>query len=209
MAIHPVTNEEYQKFILHTGYPPPRSITKQYRIWERETFAPEQTQRPVIHISWNDAVAYCQWLSKLTHETYRLPTEAEWEWAARGDVKERIYPWGNDDPSGKAAFEVIWTGQTSIPKVCSYEPNPHGLYDMAGLVWEWTQDYYASNFFQLPEATYPNPVNQTPSPERVQRGGSWRTGSQALRCAYRGKSYPDRPAATFGFRIVKETHQRL
>lgn len=203
LAIHPVTNEEYRCFVLAEGHHPPRPQTEQYSIWDGTRFSHEQARRPVVHISWDDAVAYCRWLSEMTGERFRIPTEAEWERAARGGLERKKYPWGDEEPTARAAFDLLWTGPTVIPEVCSYAPNGYGLFDMSGLVWEWCLDFYHKRYYELPESTESNPVNEAPSVQRVQRGGAWLTGARSLRCSFRGKHRPDSATVAFGFRIVR------
>lgn len=204
MAIHPVTNEEYRCFVLGQEYPPPRPASEQYAIWNGTKFPTGHARRPMVHISWNDAQAYCKWLSEMTGQRFRLPTEAEWECAARGGLEGNKYPWGDEDPVGRAVFDLLWTGPAVIPEVGSSPPNSYGLYDMAGLVWEWCHDYYHRRYYELPEATEPDPVNEAPSLHRVMRGGAWLTGARTLRCAHRGKHRPDSATVGFGFRLVRE-----
>lgn len=204
MAIHPVTNEEYRCFVLGKEYPPPRPASEQYTIWNGAKYPTGHARRPMVHISWNDAQAYCQWLSEMTGQRFRLPTEAEWECAVRGGLEGKKYPWGDEDPVGRAVCDLLWTGPGVIPEVGSCPPNAFGLYDMAGLVWEWCQDHYHRRYYDLPEATEPDPVNHAPSLHRVMRGGAWLTGTRTLRCAHRGKHRPDSATVGFGFRLVRE-----
>jgi len=204
MAVHPVTNEEYRCFVLAEGHAPPHPQSDQYAIWDGTRFPHEQARRPVVHIRWDDANAYCRWLSELTGAQFRLPSEAEWECAARGGLPQKRFPWGDDEPTGNAAFDLLWTGPTVIPEVCTFSPNAYGLHDMSGLVWEWCRDFYHRRYYELPEACEPDPVNEAPSMQRVQRGGAWLTGARTLRCAYRGKHRPDSATVGFGFRIVRE-----
>lgn len=200
---YPVTNEEYRQFILATGHAAPRSSTAQYAIWNGRDFPPELARHPVVHISWSDAAAFCDWLTQVTGKPHRLPTEAEWERAARGGLEGKIYPWGDDEPSAEhAVFDLLWTGPDSIPPVGTKPPNGFGLYDMAGLVWEWCQDFYHRRYYELPEVTEPNPLNEAPSLHKVMRGGAWSTGQRTLRCATRGKQRSDATTAAFGFRVA-------
>jgi formylglycine-generating enzyme len=131
--------------------------------WRHDTEGNTQTDEnhPVIHISWNDATAYCAWLSRTTGKKYRLPTEAEWEYAAGNGSKHTKYSWGNSDPSGKKGGNVAdktakarftdWTifdnytdGYIFTAPVGSFDPNEFGLYDMSGNVWEWCSDWYGA-----------------------------------------------------------------
>lgn len=143
---------------------------------------------PAVHISWFDAAAYCKWKGS------RLPTEAEWEWAARGGLQDNVYPWGNEHIDAGGHKANSWQGGfprensgedgylTTAP-VGSFAPNQYGLYDMAGNVWEWCNDWYNTNYYShsLKQAPHQNPtgpdqsydINDPYTPKRVQRGGSY------------------------------------
>jgi hypothetical protein len=143
--------------------------------------------RPVVNVNWQEARDYAQWLNtkapKKAGVVYRLPTEAEWEYAARGNLDAR-YPWGNEDPSGRANYNKA--GNNKTVSVGSYAANPFGLHDMAGNVWEWVEDKY------LPDV-------QT----RVLRGGSWHDDAKGLRAALRPGGQPEGRDKYFGFRICR------
>ena len=126
----------------------------------------EKMDHPVVHISWHDAVAYCRWLTQKTGIKHRLPTEAEWEYAARGGLKGKEYIWGDkQEPEGKIMAN-IWQGRFprentekdgyySTAPVGKYPPNGYGLYDMGGNVWEWCSDWYMPNYYG--NSPYPIP----------------------------------------------------
>ncbi|NND33230.1 MAG: formylglycine-generating enzyme family protein [Saprospiraceae bacterium] len=173
---------------------------------------------PVVHIAWYDAMAYCKWAGK------RLPTEAEWEFAARGGSNDQRYPWGNDSITSDRAN--YWQGDFPVSNkvednyqrtapVKSYEPNSLGLYDMAGNVWEWTSDWYHFQhyFQQSKEAMAINPQGPPRSfdpdeptvPKKVIRGGSFLCNDSycsGFRVAARMKSSPDTGMEHTGFRCV-------
>ena len=191
---HPVTVAQYKKFIDATDYEKPR-------LWDDERFnGPDQ---PVVGVSWYDAMAYCQWAGK------RLPTETEWEKAARGGLVGKRFPWGDPDIDGtKANYDQNESGTTPVRK---YPANGYGLYDMAGNVWEWCLDEYQADFYAKSPAENPFPEGDTSSvidnftnvkTRRVLRGGSWYYGPGNLRCAARDGDRPDLRDSNLGFRCA-------
>jgi formylglycine-generating enzyme len=173
---------------------------------------------PVIHVSWNDATAYCQWMSKKTGQTFRLPTEAEWEYAAGNGSRHTKYSWGNGDPSGKkggnvrdetsqqlfswgSIFEGYTDGYARTAPVGLYDPNDFGLYDMTGNVWEWCSDWYSSDYYNNSPSN--NPMGPSSGSYRVIRGGSWYNYPQGCRVAFRNYVAPGARSYIFGFRLAR------
>jgi formylglycine-generating enzyme required for sulfatase activity len=159
--------------------------------------------RPVIYVSWDDAQAYVAWLSRMTGKAYRLLTEAEWEYAARGGTTT-AYSWGDDiKKDGKAMANCSgcgsqWDGRQTAP-VGSFAPNAFGLYDMAGNVWQWVQDCYHPNYDGVP--TNGSEWAADDCKDRVVRGGAWGSNPQDLRSANRGRDTTDDRVSGLGFRV--------
>jgi formylglycine-generating enzyme required for sulfatase activity len=153
--------------------------------------------RPVIHVSWEDAVAYCEWLFQQTGRTYRLPSEAEWEYACRAGTTT-AYSFG-DDISQLGAYAWFYdnSNQQTHP-VGEKQPNAWGLYDMHGNVWEWCQDRWHGSYQGAPGD---GSAWETGSEKnRLLRGGSWASGNGNCRVAYRNCAHD--PGSSYGFRVV-------
>lgn len=172
---YPVTNAQYQTFIRNTNSQPPRG-------WDGENYPPEKSDHPVVNVSWNHAQAYCQWLGQRTGKPYRLPTEAEWEYAARG-TDGRTYPWGEDMDKSRANYN-----SSDTVAVGSYESgkSPFGVYDMIGNIWEWATDWY-----DVYPGGDPNISNNFGQKYHVLRGGAWNYYDAKLRSAFRYWFAPD------------------
>jgi formylglycine-generating enzyme required for sulfatase activity len=179
--------------------------------WRNAGF--EQTdEHPVVNVSWNDAVAFCQWLSKKESKIYRLPTEAEWEYACRAGTTTRYY--SGDAPEtlatvGKVADAAAkaksqdskYTINVFTAPVGSFKPNAFGLYDMHGSAWQWCADWYGAKYYAA------SPVDDPIGPDfgnvRVLRGGSWYYWPHLNRSAARETFFPDLSDNTKGFRVAR------
>ncbi len=194
MDVYEVTNARYQDCV-DAGVCRPPSEVRSYNQLSYYGDA-KYAEYPVIYVSWDDAVEFCQWRGG------RLPTEAEWEKAARGGLEDKRYPWGDEVPTceranyGGEAGDCV--GETTA--VGSYAANGYGLYDMAGNVWEWTADWYGGDYYsQSPER---NPSGPASGEERARRGGSWHDIEFVLRSAYRNSLNPNGGDLFFGFRCA-------
>ncbi|HEY5717063.1 MAG TPA: SUMF1/EgtB/PvdO family nonheme iron enzyme [Motiliproteus sp.] len=189
LSQHEVTFADYDLFALNTGRPLPSDEG-----WGRGN-------RPVINVSWNDANAYAFWLRKQTGLNYRLPTEAEWEYAARAG-SDTPYWWGNDVGRGNANCSecgTLWDGEKTAP-VGSFKPNPFGLYDLNGNVYEWVADCYFDSYTQAPADG--SSRNSSQCSQRVMRGGSWYDISRLARSASRYRHSADSSRNAWGFRLA-------
>jgi formylglycine-generating enzyme required for sulfatase activity len=161
-------------------------------------------KRPVINVSWEDAAAYASWLSDVSGKTYRLPGEAEWEYAARA-ATESVYYWGDSETD---ADSFAWFNNNSEGKthpVGKKRPNAFGLYDIAGNVWEWLQDCWHDNYQNAPaDGSAWQAQNNGDCPRRVLRGGSWDIVSVWLRSATRYRYFPGNRGDDIGFRLAQD-----
>jgi formylglycine-generating enzyme len=186
----PVTNREYKIFVEAEQAPAPP-------FWSEAMFSdPEQ---PVVGVNWDEATSYCRWLSRRTGKEFRLPSEAEWERAARSDRAGALYPWGDEPPSERPY--VGYDLRTGGPqRVGSNPPNDFGLYDMSEGVHEWCSDYYDAGYYHY--APEKNPQGPCFGQRRVSRGGSWRHQIKFSRCAARSSLPPSFKYADYGFRVA-------
>ena len=192
---YPVANAQYATFVNVTGHKPPKH-------WKKGCPPQGKENHPVVYVNWHDAAAYCRWLTQVTGRPYRLPTEAEWEKAARG-TDERKYPWGNRWDSRKCnAWK--WLGKKSTTPVGAYSPagdSPYGCADMAGNVWEWVADWYESDYYGRSPSR--NPTGPPSGKSRGLRGGSWGSVPYYVRSAYRLRYRPVVTYNVVGFRCAR------
>jgi formylglycine-generating enzyme required for sulfatase activity len=154
---------------------------------------------PVVDVTWNDAAAFCQWLSQASGQNVRLPTEAEWEKAARGS-DGRIYPWGDEWDAKKCnTRESGIGGTTPVGKFSPQGDSPYGCVDMAGNVWEWCADWYADSYYA--NSPTKNPAGPEKGDVRALRGGSFYHDAQVARCALRLRHHPPDGNWNLGFRV--------
>lgn len=243
--ICPVRNRDFARFIEETGYVteaerfgwsfvfegdlPDRGAALSQentvpgvewwkRIWKADWQHPEgpesdlegRSEHPVVQVSWNDAAAFAAWAGK------RLPTEAEWEFAARGGLEQKLYPWGDElTPDGRHLCN-IWQGQfplensaedgfVGVAPVDAYPPNGFGLYSMTGNTWEWCSDWFDATFHEM--ATRNNPLGPPSGTAKVVKGGSYlchRSYCNRYRVAARSSNTPDSTTTNLGFRCVRD-----
>ncbi len=188
MDEHEVTNQQYLEFCRATGHKLPE-------FWGMEEFCSGEgfPDHPVIGINVYDATKYAEWAGK------RLPTEVEWEYAARGGLKGMVFPDGNELLAEQACIK----GSQGPMKVGSYQPNEWGLYDMAGNVWEWTADRYVEDYKDLLSKKRKKKETRF----QVIRGGSWHSGSSCCRVYFRNALPPNWVDFAVGFRCVKDFKQ--
>jgi formylglycine-generating enzyme required for sulfatase activity len=156
--------------------------------------------QPVVGVSWFDAVAYCDWLSRECGRRFRLPTEAEWECAARGGLEQNLYPWGNQPVFERAGYGARWV--RGPEPVGASAPNGFGLYDMCENVHEWCADWYDPQYYAVSPAR--NPQGPATGTRRASRGGAWRHHIKISRCAARSSIPPEFCYADYGFRVACE-----
>ena len=156
---------------------------------------------PVEKVSWNDIQEFIKKLNEATGEHYRLPTEAEWEYAARGGNKSANYIYSGSNDINSVAWNAL-NSNNKTHQVGQKKPNELGLYDMSGNVWEWCADWFDANYYKNSSAN--NPTGPNNGKAKVLRGGSWAVSSGYCHAAYRGLLTPDFKSNLFGFRLVKD-----
>ena len=225
-----ITNRQYREFVEATGHEMSKGCRGNIdQEWKNDPEAhwtdlrlgqESDPEHPVACVSWLDARAYLDWLSGISGQDYRLPSEAEWEYAARAGAGDWYY-WGEDpdegckhanmyDTSARAVHDFIWPwidcddGHTTLAPVGSFQPNPFGLHDMTGNLWEWVEDCYEVLY---PEDTPTDGSAYGPPPgqceNRSVRGGSWLTNPDWQRTTFRGRDPEEVRYSFFGFRVAR------
>ena len=205
---YPVTNREYKEFIVDGGYKNEEFWTPRGWEWvkEEKILEPEYwhdrrwngVNFPVVGVSWYEANAYAQWLSRKTGKKYRLPSEAEWEKAARGPWG-LVYPWGNDFDKNRCNSDECGLGRTNPVGIFPGGRSPYGCVDMAGNVWEWCADWYKNDYYK--DSPGENPTGPDSGSDRVLRGGSWIYYADNCRASYRLDGAPGDRGNDLGFRL--------
>jgi|SRR5579872_2038193 len=190
LSVFPVTRREYAIFLAATGHDRPRD-------WPLASFTGDD--RPVVGVSWHDAVAYCEWRAR-DGSPERLPTEAEWERAARGGVDGAAFPWGDDIPEwlpdgGRGPLDGPWPVTLGVP-------NAFGIMGIAANVHEWCADWHDRGYYAQSPAS--NPGGPASGARRASRGGSWRHAVTISRSAARSKLDPSFRYTDYGFRTVRD-----
>ncbi len=220
-----VTVGEFRMFVDDTGYKTEAEEKGGMQHWDGEEWEKKvdvywdntgflQTEsQPVVGVSWNDTQEFIKWLNMKSGKSFRLSTEAEWEYAARSRGKKYKYSWGNGTPSGNVADKttkktfprwITWEGYDDgflfTAPVGSFEPNKLGLYDMTGNVWEWCSDWYDKEYYKKSEKQ--NPLGPPGGVHRVNRGSCWHCGPELNRVTFRSYIYADYRFITLGFRLA-------
>ena len=165
---------------------------------EFREFAYDCATLPVTSVNWFDASGFCAWLARRWNLPVRLPTEAEWEFAARGGLEQKRFPWGDAPPETRESYAARW--RSGPEPVATSQPNGYGLFDMCENVHEWCSDWYDPAYYAAsPEDNPPGPAAGV---RRSSRGGAWRHHIRIARCAARSSIPPDFRYADYGFRIA-------
>jgi len=222
LAAHPVTNRDFARFVQATGRPAPavyempvivtvggrdregafRQLASTYA-WTDAAPPDDRLDHPVVLVRYQDALEYCAWLAAETGKPVRLPTEAEWERAARGGLEGKRYPWGDDLDPSRANYlpDPSLKAMHGSKPVRSHPPNDFGLYDMCGNVWQWVSDWYDPAYYAgSPEK---NPTGPASGRFRLVRGGGWLSAEpRLLTCSHRHKVPADTYSYSIGFRVA-------
>jgi formylglycine-generating enzyme required for sulfatase activity len=163
-------------------------------------FAFDNATLPVTSVNWFDALEYCRWLSAEWGIEIRLPSEAEWEFAARGGMEQKLYPWGNAPVTSRPGYEQRW--REGPEPIAMSAPNGYGLFDMCENVHEWCLDWYDPGYYLVSPGE--NPRGPETGTRRASRGGAWRHHVKIARCAARSSIPPEFRYADYGFRVAAD-----
>lgn len=195
-----VTVAQYRQFCNETGRKMPQSPNDEW--YEEHSNAVKwqwNDTYPIVNVSYMDAVAYCQWLSDKFGETYCLPTEAQWEYAARGGAQSKGYKYAGSNDIDEVAWYDETTREKGIRSVGRLKPNELGIYDMSGNAWEWCYDYWGS----YPNKSLKDPTGPSMSQWRVIRGGAWYNVDEMSKITTRDGPLPTVHNFYYGFRVAK------
>jgi formylglycine-generating enzyme len=204
LDVRPVSNADFSAFVEATGH---RTTVELFNASNPDARKPtwldyqqNRESHPVVCVSWDDAAAYAAWCGK------RLPTEAEWEKAARGGLEDAFFPWGNAEPTAEMCTWKRVGGDPTMPCTTPAnvsQPNGYGLRHMAGNVWNWCHDWFADDYYRVSPSS--NPTGPADGKYRVRRGGAWNVREAfRLRCANRGAMSPEGSWPNLGFRCAAD-----
>jgi formylglycine-generating enzyme required for sulfatase activity len=206
ISVHEVTLGQFEEFVKDTGYQTAAENKKLSKMW-KDAFAEQKPTWPVVRVTWNDAARFCEWLSKKEGRTYRLPTEAEWEYACRAGTQTAFH-YGEDLTSDRANFNGFFPHPFGQGKkgpsrgqptpVGSFAANAFGLFDMHGNVWEFCADWYGA----YPKGEAADPTGPPKGHDRVVRSGCYEAFGRNCRSADREAIGPDDSSIRTGFRVV-------
>jgi formylglycine-generating enzyme required for sulfatase activity len=203
LDVYEVTNRRYVEFVTATGYrAPEHPRDKKLTLWRGTTVPDAFKDHPVVNVDWADAAAYCKWAGK------RLPTEAEWERAARGTTGRR-FPWGETEPTrAMANYLNQWRNGAALEPVGSHPQGatPEGVHDLEGNVWEWVADWYDPHYYE--KGPVRNPQGPPVGSRKVIRGSGWESEAPLLRAAHRVNSDPNNRNHSLGFRCATDAAPR-
>jgi len=200
-----VTVKQYRAFCNATGKEFPTAPTNEFGWYDNHPDVGVWKWRdnhPMVKVSWYDANDYCKWLSKKTGKKYRLPTEAEWEYAARGGRRSRKYIYSGSNDIDLVAWYDETTEETGTKRVGTKKANELGIYDMSGNAWEWCSDFYHHKYYQ--NSPKDNPKGMASGRFKVIRGGSWYYISVMATSTVRDGPKPTFSNYNYGFRVVRQ-----